>query len=518
MASPSEKLAQSLDVLRALQENGTVAIRARDLTRTHRERLLNNGFIQEVMKGWYIPSRPDEGSGDSTAWYASYWGFCAAYLQTRFSSEWCLSPEQSVSLHAGNQTVPKQLFVRAPKAQNNVTPFPHDTSLFESRSSLPDAENVAEYNGLRLFTLPSAFIACSPRFYTQNPTDSRAALTMIRDSSEILEPLLAGGHSIIASRLVAAFRHIGRNKIADEIIDAMQSAGYDIRERENDPFKNISPIILPLREPSPYVNRIRLMWHTMCQPIIEHFPESPGNVKHLKNYLKDVDDAYTSDAYHSLSIEGYQVSTELIERVRSGNWNPDDNEGDKEHRNALAARGYWQAFQSVKDSLQKILEDQNSGTVADDDHRSWYREMFTPGVAAGLIKPADLAGYRNSRVYIHRSMHTPPGQNAVRDLMPTFFELLSEETNPAVRIVLGHFLFVYIHPYMDGNGRIGRFLMNAMLAGGGYPWTVIPVTQRSTYMAVLEEASVEQNIIPFTKFLAKLVNDRLEGKQIPEHK
>jgi len=39
-------------------------------------------------------------------------------------------------------------------------------------------------------------------------------------------------------------------------------------------------------------------------------------------------------------------------------------------------------------------------------------------------------------------------------------------------MVLGHFVFVYIHPYLDGNGRIGRFLMNLMLAAGGYPWTV----------------------------------------------
>lgn len=68
-------------------------------------------------------------------------------------------------------------------------------------------------------------------------------------------------------------------------------------------------------------------------------------------------------------------------------------------------------------------------------------------------------------------MHTPPRAEAVRDLMPAFFDLLKEEPDPAVRTVLGHFMFVYIHPYMDGNGRIGRFLMNVMLAAGGYPWT-----------------------------------------------
>ncbi|WP_366635422.1 Fic family protein [Aquisalimonas sp.] len=41
-----------------------------------------------------------------------------------------------------------------------------------------------------------------------------------------------------------------------------------------------------------------------------------------------------------------------------------------------------------------------------------------------------------------------------------------------MRAVLGHWLFGSIHPYPDGNGRMGRFTMNAMLASGGYPWTV----------------------------------------------
>jgi len=85
--------------------------------------------------------------------------------------------------------------------------------------------------------------------------------------------------------------------------------------------------------------------------------------------------------------------------------------------------------------------------------------------------------------------------------------LISEEVEPSVRAVLGHFIFVYIHPYIDGNGRMGRFLMNTMLASGGYPWTVVPLEQRDVYMASLEDASMNQNIIPFTEFLAGLVED-----------
>ncbi|WP_231385673.1 Fic family protein [Thiomonas sp. FB-6] len=97
------------------------------------------------------------------------------------------------------------------------------------------------------------------------------------------------------------------------------------------------------------------------------------------------------------------------------------------------------------------------------------------------------------------------GSEAVRELMPAFFDLLREESEPSVRVVLGHFFFVNIHPYFDGNGRMGRFLMNAMLASGGYPWTVVPLAQRTRYMNALEAASVERDIRPFAELLAELV-------------
>jgi Fic family protein len=142
--------------------------------------------------------------------------------------------------------------------------------------------------------------------------------------------------------------------------------------------------------------------------------------------------------------------------------------------------------------------------------------MFAPSVTAGLLRPADLAGYRGGPVYIRQSMHVPLNRDAVLDAMPTLFDLLRDEMDPAVRVVLGHFVFVYIHPYMDGNGRIGRFLMNLMMAAGGYPWTVIPVADRKVYMAALEDASVGEDIRPFAEFLAGLVGRRLAGEPLPE--
>jgi len=505
MATPSEKLAESLDVLRALQVRNIVAIRSSDLTRTHRERLMANGFLQEVMKGWYIPARPDETAGESTAWYTAFWRFMVTYLETRFDNNWCLSPELSLSLHTGDRTVPEQLLVRALKSRNRVTGLPFGTSVLDIRSILPQEKDVEDVEGLRVFSISAALVACSAQYYTQKPIDARAALSVISDASEVLDRLLEGGHSTIAGRLAGAFRNIGRNRIADDIVKTMRAAGYDVRE--NDPFESQPSLTFSTRERSPYVNRIRLMWREMREAVIESFPPAPGLTKDKSRYLKHMEDVYVTDAYHSLSIEGYHVSPELIEHVRSGNWNPDLNANDREDRNALAARGYWQAYQAVRESVSRVLEGENPGTVVDEDHANWYREMFAPGVTTGLLKPSDLAGYRNCPVYIRRSMHTPPNRDAVRDSMPAFFDLLREETDPAARIVLGHFIFVYIHPYVDGNGRMGRFLMNLMLAASGHTWMVIPIEHRNTYMAALEEASVKQNIIPFVRFLAALLNE-----------
>ena len=514
MASPQEKLTESLQTLRGLQERGVIAVRSSDLSRTHRERLVKNGFLKEVMRGWYIPSRPDETPGDSTAWYTSFWDFCAAYLKERFGNDWCLSPEQSLFLHTGNQTVPKQLLVRSPKGGNKPTTLPFGTSLFDVRYTMPRKDDIVEKDGLRLYSVPAALVACPEHLFRHASTEVRAAMATIMDASDVLALLLEGGHSTIAGRLAGAFRNAGQDRIANQIIGTMKSAGFTVLE--SDPFENRPPNILDTREASPYVNRIRLMWQKMREPIIDRFPAAPGLPNDIDSYLKHVEEIYVTDAYHSLSIEGYRVSAELIELVRRGAWNPDDNENDREHRNVLAASGYWQAYQAVQVSLRKILHNKTSGTVVSDDHSNWYAELFGPGVTAGIISAVDLAGYRSGPVYIRRSMHVPPPREAVRDCMPALFDLLSEEPEPSVRIVLGHFIFVYIHPYVDGNGRMGRFLMNTMLASGGYPWTVIPVEQRDAYMAALEEASVGQNIVPFAEFLARLVDDGIKGKSIPK--
>lgn len=87
----------------------------------------------------------------------SGWEFCAAYLDERFGEEWCLSPEQSLSLHAGNRTVPAQLMVRTPRGGNKPTPLPHGTSVFDARNAMPAEHLVAKRDGLRLYSLAQSY-------------------------------------------------------------------------------------------------------------------------------------------------------------------------------------------------------------------------------------------------------------------------------------------------------------------------------------------------------------------------
>ncbi|WP_247473443.1 Fic family protein [Bradyrhizobium sp. 182] len=115
-------------------------------------------------------------------------------------------------------------------------------------------------------------------------------------------------------------------------------------------------------------------------------------------------------------------------------------------------------------------------------------------------KPRRLSN--SLRFHQELGTHTPVAWESVPDAMEAFLDCLKEEKDPRVRAVLGQFVFTFIHPLPDGNGRTGRFLMNVMMASGGLPWTIIPVGRRDEYMRALESASVQGDVGPFAAFLA----------------
>jgi fido (protein-threonine AMPylation protein) len=519
MPSPSEKLAESLDELKALQQGNRRVFRSDDLSRVHRERLVENGFLQEVMKGWLISSSPDSRAGESTPWHASFWEFCARYCDERFGEQWHLSPEQSVFLHGERTVIPDQLVVHSPKATNNDIELLFGTTLYDLKvAEMPATAALTVRDGLRLFSPAAALVRVPESFFQLYPVETQVVMASLADASDLLRLLLNGGHSAKAGYLAKAFRQTGRGDFADEILRAMKGAGYDVRE--SSPFE-AGHIFRRLRRPAaPIVGRIEMLWEAMRGKVVAVFPKAPGLPTDSEAYLRYVSEIYRTDAYHSLSIEGYSVTHALVERVRQGGWDPEHDAGDRRNRDALAARGYWQAFQLVKKEVERVIAGENPAALARAVHNDWYRELFQPSVTAGLIEAGSLAGYRNMPVYLRGSRYVPPRWEAVRDAMPALFDLLEKEPEPSVRAVLGHWLFGYIHPYPDGNGRMARFLMNIMLASGGYPWTVIRIRDRKSYLSALDRASIEMDIHPFTTFIVRRVQWHLERHDLtfPEPK
>ena len=496
-------LTAALRALKRLQEKHNGVVESSDFKDdAQRAVLVDTGFLRPVMKGWYICSSPSDNDGDTTAWYASFWAFVSGYLGKRFGKRYCLNPEASLMLHTGNTTVPRQVTCVTIDSGTSTVNLPFDTSMlvYPDKNRVPTAR--VEVRGLQVWPVAEALCLAGPSFFVNNPREAEIALATIRNASELLPTLLAGDKMVTAAgRLAAAFEFVKRPDESERIRKAF--AQFKVALKLVNPFELAEPTISPGKERSPYVLRLRSMWAGWRQDVINVFPPAPDLENQSASYLAQVDERYVSDAYNSLSIEGYRVTDELIERVARGDWNPDGNPENDKTRNALAARGYYQAFQAVKESIGKVLAKDNASLVAKRDHHDWYAELFGPSVTAGIIEASQLAGYRRGPIFIRNSMHTPLPSDAILDSLEALWDLLEAETEACVRAVLGHHLFVFIHPYYDGNGRIGRFLMNTLLASGGYPWTVIRMSRRDEYMKALEAASVKGQITPLAEFISQ---------------
>ena len=520
MAAANLKLAIALKTLKRLQDKQDGVIQSSDLPDAQRKLLVDQGFLHPVVKGWYVCANPGDAPGDATLWYASFWVFLAGYLRKRFGKRYCLNPEAALLLQTGNTVVPRQVVVATRLGGSNMLELPHETSLlaYQDEARVPGTRT--EVRGLQVWPLAEAQCRVGPRWFAAYPQDAQIALAQVRDVGELLRVVLAGeGLLASAGRLAGALRFCGRAGEADRLLGTMRTAGFDVRE--SNPLEIKAPTLARSGERSPYALRIAEMWARWREPVIAAFP-APGPVPTAtRALLKAVDERYAADAYNSLSIEGYQVTDALVERVARRGWNPDESDEDRRDRDVLAARGYYDAFQAVRETVTGIVGAARrdgpelaaaAGQAVHRDHHRWYGALFGPAVTAGILKAHQLAGYRSGPVYIRQSKHVPPPREAVLDAMEKLFDLVAAEPHAAARAVLAHHLFAFIHPYFDGNGRMARFLMNALLVTAGYPWTVVRVKCRAQYLEALEAASTGGRIELFAAFIAGEMRARPEER------
>ena len=104
-----------------------------------------------------------------------------------------------------------------------------------------------------------------------------------------------------------------------------------------------------------------------------------------------------------------------------------------------------------------------------------------------------------------------PNPVKVPDLMYDFVQTVNADiTHPVLQAATAHYHFVAIHPFIDGNGRTARLLMNLLLIRAGYPPALLPITSRVQYYEALETANCG-NLAPFQQFIAERVLASLQN-------
>ncbi len=160
-------------------------------------------------------------------------------------------------------------------------------------------------------------------------------------------------------------------------------------------------------------------------------------------------------------------------------------------REHLEANGHARA-------LEGVWKMQHNPTITEADACAIHRLFYY------AISPDEAGHYRASQVFISGSKFPCPPPPKIAAAITRLFERLPERRaalHPVTFAAWLHKEFVFIHPFIDGNGRVARLLMNLALLQRDYLATLIPPVRRHDYYAALETAHTDDTA--FTLFVAE---------------
>ena len=129
------------------------------------------------------------------------------------------------------------------------------------------------------------------------------------------------------------------------------------------------------------------------------------------------------------------------------------------------------------------------------------------------IENVNSGAYRNNAVYISGSKHIPPQPYLVSEKMEElmlWYNNESKNIHPIERAAILHGEFVSIHPFIDGNGRTARLLLNFELMKNNYPAIIIEIEEREKYFDALEVGNLSGNWDKFTEFVREKCEERID--------
>lgn len=217
-------------------------------------------------------------------------------------------------------------------------------------------------------------------------------------------------------------------------------------------------------------------------------PLTPHELTQLREYYR-VGLAYASNALEGNSLTESETKIVIEDGVTIGG---------KPLQDHLEAIGHSEAY----DHLLHLVG--NESFTEDDVRRLHY-------VLYNHIDAEKAGNYRSEQVFITGTDFIPPSPKDVPKRMGELFGSLptSRSTrHPVEFAALLHKELVTIHPFIDGNGRTARLVMNLALLQAGYPITIIPPILRAEYIATLKRAQTKPNDdTPFVDFIARAVHE-----------
>lgn len=213
----------------------------------------------------------------------------------------------------------------------------------------------------------------------------------------------------------------------------------------------------------------------------------------LSSYEKDFELRFT---HNSTAIEGNTLTLMETKLVLEDGVSV----GGKELREIYEVINHKKAYAYVKKCIKnnKPLTE----NIVKDLHAILTENIITGGI------------YRNQEVRISGAGFTPPAGNEMYIQIKNFYEDLKCQTNlNAIELAAWtHAEFVHIHPFIDGNGRTGRLLMNYQLMLHGFLPVSVDKNTRLDYYNALEQYAADGDLKPFADFIADL-----EEKQLDEY-
>jgi Fic family protein len=211
----------------------------------------------------------------------------------------------------------------------------------------------------------------------------------------------------------------------------------------------------------------------------------------ISSYEKDFELTFT---HNSTAIEGNTltlIETKVI--LEDG-----ISVGGKNLREIYEVVNHQKAYKYVKRCINDKLR-LNERIVKD------IHSILTENIMIGGI-------YRNQEVRISGAGHMPPSGNEMYIQIKNFFVDISDkkERNPIELAAWTHSEFVRIHPFIDGNGRTSRLIMNYQLMLHGFLPISIAKKDRLEYYNALEEYAVNKNLELFIDMIARLEEEQLD--------